>query len=97
MGIFRKLFGSSSKGKSCSETTQVRRIKEGSKEQPKKELSRNASPKETVQHVYQQLKQGVPPVELQTDLEGRGFAADVVDSYIDMVLKTMFKGKGTKK
>ena len=95
MGIFGKLFGSSSK-EPASESDQLRKMLESSKGQSRKELTRNAAPKEAVQYVYRQLKQGVPPGELQADLVGRGFAAEVADSYIDLVLKTMFKGKGTK-
>jgi hypothetical protein len=98
MGIFGKLFGSSSsKGKSTAESDELRAMLESSKGQPKKDLrARDASPKEAVQYVYRQLKQGVPPDELQADLGRRGFDAEIADSYIDLVLKTMFQGKGTK-
>ena len=74
----------------------IRRSGATSQGKPQQDLTRNAAPKEAVQYVYRQLKQGVPPNELQNDLVGRGFAAEVADSYIDLVLKTMFKGKGTK-
>ncbi len=96
MGIFGKLFGSSAKEKSSSEAAQLRKMLDSSKGKPQKDLTRDAAPKEAVQYVYRQLKQGVPPDELQADLVGRGFDAEVADSYIDLVLKTMFKGKGTK-
>ena len=96
MGIFGKLFGTASKEKPSGEAAQLRKMLESSQGKPQQDLTRDAAPKEAVQYVYRQLKQGVPPDELQNDLVGRGFAAEVADSYIDLVLKTMFKGKGTK-
>jgi hypothetical protein len=96
MGIFGKLFGTSSKEQPSGDAAQLRKMLEASKGKPQKDLTRDAAPKEAVQYVYRQLKQGVPPDELQGDLVSRGFAAEVADSYIDLVLKTMFKGKGTK-
>ena len=53
---------------------------------------KKASPKEALRYVFQQLKAGTPPHDLQADLVRRGFSKEIADGYIDLVLRTMFKG-----
>ena len=53
----------------------------------------DSPPKAVVNYVFQQMATGATRDSLRDDLVGRGFHKKTADEYIDLVGKTMFKGR----
>jgi len=63
-------------------------------ESPVEEITPDrSSPKDVVRYVFQQLATGKTRNRLQADLVQRGFHRKTAEEYIDLVEKTMFKGR----
>ena len=77
MGIFNRLFGK--KQPPVPEAP------------PTANVMADASVKDVVRHVFDELARGRPRDQIRSELIARGLSRKNTDDYIDLVEKTMFK------
>ena len=53
----------------------------------------DSSPKEVINYIFQQMATGINRDDLLQDLAQRGFHKKTAEEYVDLVNKTMFKGR----
>ena len=92
MGLLKKLFGKETppKGKA---TAAAKTAPTSSGNADKDAITPAASPKEVVNYVFNQMATGTDQNDIQRDLTQRGFHKKTATEYIDLVQKTMFKGR----
>jgi len=57
------------------------------------EVTVDSSPRQVCRYVFQRLMAGTPAAALRADLLERGFPGKVADGYIELIQRTLFKGK----
>ncbi len=87
MGLLKKLFGKKSPSKKTSTKSTAPPKAAGTS------ITADSSPKEAVNYIFQQMATGTTRDDLLDDLAQRGFHKKTAEEYIDLVNKTMFKGR----
>lgn len=87
MGLLKKLFGK----KSVEKKGATKKVTVPQK--TKIAITVDSSPKEVVNYIFQQMATGTNRDGLLADLAQRGFHKKTAEEYVDLVSKTMFKGR----
>ena len=87
MGLLKKLFGKkSAQKKGATKKSTV-------PQKTKIAITVDSSPKEVINYIFQQMATGINRDDLLQDLAQRGFHKKTAEEYVDLVNKTMFKGR----